>query len=160
MNTGSRLLLLATEGPAGPLRTQEPAPPPAASEIGCGARTLAALGPAFLLVQTDRGEEGVEDLRQALALHPTARRYLFHVLVSDDVPLNDPILSLWGWFTRFDPSADLYPARHRVAGNRLIFEFPILIDARWKKGYPKPVAFDPAVARQVAEKWKKYGIPE
>jgi hypothetical protein len=52
---------------------------------------------------------------------------------------------LWGWFTRFDPLADLYPAGRTVAGNRLIFDFPIAIDARWKTGYPKPVEFDPDV---------------
>jgi len=80
------------------------------------------------------------------------------VLVSEDVPMQEPIMRLWGWFTRFDPAADIHPAGRKVKGNRLIFEFPILIDARWKKGYPQPVAFDPEVERRVDENWDKYGI--
>jgi 3-polyprenyl-4-hydroxybenzoate decarboxylase len=159
MNTGSRLLLIAMDRQQGPLRADEPPPVPVASDIGCGARALACLGPAFLMVQTDRAEKDIDDLRQALGRHPITRRYLFQVIVSADVPLNDPTMVLWGWFTRFDPSADLYPAQSHVRGNRLIFDFPILIDARWKKGYPKPVAIDPAVERRVAERWKEYGIP-
>jgi 4-hydroxy-3-polyprenylbenzoate decarboxylase len=67
-------------------------------------------------------------------------------------------MRLWGWFTRFDPAADLHPAGSRIQGNRVIFEFPILIDARWKKGYPRPVAFDPEVERRVNENWDRYGI--
>jgi 3-polyprenyl-4-hydroxybenzoate decarboxylase len=74
------------------------------------------------------------------------------------VDLQDPVMRLWGWFTRFDPAADLHPAKRRIRGNRLVFEFPILIDARWKKGYPRPVAFDPAVEKRVNERWKSYGI--
>jgi UbiD family decarboxylase len=159
MNTGSRLLLIAMDGTKGPLRTGEPPPPPAASDFGSQVKALTRLGPAFLIVQTDFADKDIEDLRQALCFHPVARHYLFHVLVSCDVPLDDPTMVLWGWFTRFDPSADLYPAQRHVRGNRLVFDFPILIDARWKKGYPNPVEFDPAVERRVNEKWKEYGIP-
>jgi 3-polyprenyl-4-hydroxybenzoate decarboxylase len=75
-----------------------------------------------------------------------------------DVPLDDPMMMLWGWFTRFDPLADLHPAAKEVRGNRLIFSFPIAIDATWKTGYRKPVEIDPAVDRLVTEKWTRYGI--
>jgi 3-polyprenyl-4-hydroxybenzoate decarboxylase len=81
------------------------------------------------------------------------------VLVSEDVPLSDPSLLLWGWFTRFDPLADLYPARREAAGNRLILHFPIAIDATWKPGYRQPVAFDPERAERVERNWASYGIP-
>jgi 4-hydroxybenzoate decarboxylase subunit C len=85
--------------------------------------------------------------------------YLFIVLLSPDIPLQDAVLRLWGWFTRFDPAADLYPAGRQIVGNRLLFDFPLLIDARWKKGYPSPVAFDPEVARKVEKRWQDYRIP-
>jgi 4-hydroxy-3-polyprenylbenzoate decarboxylase len=65
---------------------------------------------------------------------------------------------LWGWFTRFDPAADLHPAGRRIQGNRLLLDFPIAIDARWKKGYPRPVAFDPEVEQRVNRRWGEYGI--
>ena len=119
---------------------------------------MAAYGPAFLIVQVDSDLQDIEALTSALHNHPAAQRYLFHVVVSEDVPLDDPIMLLWGWFTRFDPAADLYPAKRRIQGNRLILEFPIAIDARWKKGYPRPVAFDPEVARRVERDWDSYGI--
>jgi len=97
-------------------------------------------------------------VRKALADHPVTREYLFHVLVSPDVPLDDPRLILWGWFTRFDPLTDLHPARREMAGNRMILHFPIAIDATWKPGYRQPVAFDPARAEQVENNWDRYGI--
>ena len=85
-------------------------------------------------------------------------QYLFQVLLSPDVPLDDDTLLLWGWFTRFDPLADLHPARRSLSGNRVRLKLPILIDARWKKGYPHPVTFDPQVEKRVAVRWKEYGL--
>lgn len=120
----------------------------------------AALGPAFLMVQVKDSLTDIEPVRQALVRHRIAREYLFHIIVSADVPLDDRIMMLWGWFTRFDPLADLYPTGRRVAGNRLIFDFPIAIDARWKRGYPKPVEFDPEVERRVDRMWPKLGLPD
>jgi 3-polyprenyl-4-hydroxybenzoate decarboxylase len=79
-------------------------------------------------------------------------------MVSDDVPLDDLRMVLWGWFTRFDPLADLHPAGRKVEGNRMILETPIAIDAAWKEGYRKPVAFDPDIAQKVDDKWDSYGI--
>ena len=119
----------------------------------------ASLGPAFLMVQVSDALKDIEPVRKALSHHPLSRDYLFHVIVSADVPLDDRILMLWGWFTRFDPLADLYPSDRRVVGNRLIFDFPIAIDARWKRGYPKPVEFDPEVERRVDRMWTKLGLP-
>jgi hypothetical protein len=97
-------------------------------------------------------------VRQTLAEHPATRQYLFHVLVWPDVPMDDARLMLWGWFTRFGPLADLHPARREPAGNRMLLHPPILIDATWKPGYRRPVAFDEARARQVDARWGQYGI--
>jgi 4-hydroxy-3-polyprenylbenzoate decarboxylase len=102
----------------------------------------------------------VDDLKQRLAEHPQTRPYLFHVLLSADIDLKDPVLTLWAWFTRFDPLADLHPARREQSGNRLILRPPILIDARWKKGYPRPVAFDPAVEKRAMARWGEFGLPD
>jgi UbiD family decarboxylase len=158
MNTGSRLILLAVSGDRPKLRTQPPPAPPSPDEVAPGIRALAAVGEAFLAVQVARNADKAA-IREALAAHPATREFLFHILVSEDVSVYDPCLVLWGWFTRFDPLADLYPARRETQGNRLILHFPIAIDATWKTGYRQPVAFDPDRARSVEQHWASYGIP-
>lgn len=159
MNTGSRLILLATDA-GRPLRGEPPRKVPSPADLHPAVRDTAALGPAFLMVQVEDGLTDIEPVRQALVQQAAARDYLFHIIVSADVPLDDRNLMLWGWFTRFDPLADLYPAGRRVVGNRLVFDFPIAIDARWKTGYPKPVAFDPDVERRVDRMWHTLGLPD
>jgi UbiD family decarboxylase len=158
MNTGSRLIVLATGPEAVPGRGDPPPDPPAPAELHGRVRAVTAFGPAFLIVQVDDGFEDMDALYDALRNHPAAGRYLFHVVVSQDVPLDDPVMLLWGWFTRFDPSADLHPAERRIQGNRLLLEFPVAIDACWKKGYPRPVAFDPEIAERVEREWESYEI--
>ncbi len=158
MNTGSRLILVATSGGKVPVRAAPPQLPVSVTDIHLQLREAVAIGPAFLMLKVEAGFNDLPSLAKSLCNHPVAGQYLFHVLVSEDVPLHDPIMRMWGWFTRFDPAADLHPAGHQVKGNRLLFDFPILIDARWKKGYPQPVAFDPEVERRVDERWADYHI--
>jgi UbiD family decarboxylase len=160
MNTGSRLILLAVGDEAAPLRPEPPPPPPPPEALGPFVLAVDRFGPAFLLVQVDERLGEVDDLKQRLAEHPQTRPYLFHVLLSADIDLKDPVLTLWAWFTRFDPLADLHPARREQSGNRLILRPPILIDARWKKGYPRPVAFDPAVEKRAMARWGEFGLPD
>ena len=158
MNTGSRLILLATGPEEAAGRSEPPPPPPAASDLHGRVRAVAACGPAILIVQVDDALQDIEALCSAMRNHPATKGYLFHVVVSEDVPVDNPTMLLWGWFTRFDPLADLYPAGRQIRGNQLVLEFPIAIDARWKKGYPRPVSFDPKIARRVDEEWERYGI--
>jgi UbiD family decarboxylase len=158
MNTGSRLIMVATRGDDGPQRTTQPPLPLEVTELHLQVMEAVAVGPAFLMLKVADGFNDLDALQELLRRDKVARQYLFQVLVSEDVPVQDPVMRLWGWFTRFDPAADLHPAGSRIQGNRVIFEFPILIDARWKKGYPRPVAFDPEVERRVNENWDKYGI--
>lgn len=159
MNTGSRLILMATDD-GKPVRTGAPLSIPAPVDLHPDVLDTAALGPAFLMVRVRDTLRDSEPVRQALIRHSASRDYLFHIIVSEDVPLNDRTLMLWGWFTRFDPLTDLYPNGRTVAGNRLIFDFPIAIDARWKTGYPKPVEFDPDVENRVDRMWRTLGLPE
>ncbi len=158
MNSGSRLILLAVGGDGKRVRQAPPPPPEAVTDLHLQLRESVAVGPAFLMLKVADGFDDPAALGAALRRDPVAGQYLFHILVSDDIDLQDPIMRLWGWFTRFDPDADLHPAKRTVKGNRLVFDFPILIDARWKKGYPQPVAFDPAVELRVDERWSAYGI--
>lgn len=157
MNVGSRLILLATADRVAPQRVLPPQWS-GSSDLPQGVAAMQAIGPAFILIRPDHPATDIHRLCAALRSHTATQDYLFHVIVGDDVPLNDAILRLWGWFTRFDPALDLYPAGRRVVGNRLLLDFPITIDARWKKGYPRPVSFNPAIERRVAQRWKSYGI--
>ena len=102
MNTGSRLVLVATSRPNAPQRQTPPPPPPEANEVHKDIIEVSALGKAFLFAQVKDGANK-EAVREALTNHGAAKEYLFHILVSSDVPLDDPVLILWGWFTRFDP---------------------------------------------------------
>ncbi len=157
MNVGSRLILLAHRGQRSPLRPAPPPPPPPA-DVHPDILALRALGEGVLMVQVSRTWRKTAVIR-ALREHPVTRQYVFQAAVSDDVPLHDDRLALWGWFTRFDPLADLHPARREQAGNRLILHVPILFDATWKEGYRLPVAFDPAKEQRVTDNWNRYGLP-
>jgi len=157
MNEGSRLILLAAGNGRAARRGAPPADPPKPSELHRHVTALARLGPAVLVAQV-AADADRQDVIRALAGHPVTREYLFHVLVSRDVPMDDPRLILWGWFTRFDPLADIHPAGRRLEGNRMILQFPIAIDATWKQGYRMPVAFDGDHQRRVESDWGKYGI--
>jgi UbiD family decarboxylase len=157
MNMGSRLIILATNRPSGPLRKEPPTDPPRPEALCAGISGTVRIGPAILVVQLGRDADK-KAIRRMLAEHPGTKDYLFHVMVSDDVPLDDLRMILWGWFTRLDPLADLHPAGRKVEGNRMILQTPIAIDATWKEGYRKPVAFDPDIARKVDDKWDSYGI--
>jgi len=158
MNTGSKLILLATHGDRPPIRTQPPPPPPQPHEVHPHVLGMTAMGEAFLVAQVGTKADR-SAVREALLHHPATRQYLFHVLISEDVPLDDSRLILWGWFTRFDPLADLIPARRETAGNRMILHFPIMIDATWKPGYRLPLSFDPDHQATVEKSWERYGLP-
>ncbi|MEI7900144.1 MAG: UbiD family decarboxylase [bacterium] len=157
MNVGSRLILLANRGSRSPLRPAPPPPPPPADVHG-DILALRALGEGVLMAQVSRAWRRAAVV-QALQEHPVTRQYVFQVAVSDDVPLHDDRLALWGWFTRFDPLTDLYPAQREQVGNRLILHVPILFDATWKEGYRQPVAFDPIKEQRVTDSWSRYGLP-
>jgi 3-polyprenyl-4-hydroxybenzoate decarboxylase len=139
------------------VRTTPPPPPPGPSTVHPGIDALHAVGEAFLMVRVRQGIDN-EAVSEALRRHEVCGKYLFHVLVSMDVDIRDPMMVLWGWFTRFDPLADIHPSEKRVVGNRLLFSFPVVIDATWKPGYRKPVEIAPETEKRVDEKWSKYGI--
>ncbi|MCE5279471.1 MAG: UbiD family decarboxylase [Planctomycetaceae bacterium] len=157
MNTGSRLILLATRDAARSRRKPPPPEPPLPGAVHKDILAMTRLGPAVLVAQIDRAGDRTA-VREALAAHPLTREYLLHVLVWPDVPLDDPRLILWGWFTRFDPLVDLHPAGRDAAGNRMILRCPICIDATWKSGYRQSVAFDSDLFHRVERNWDRYGI--
>ena len=72
------------------------------------------------------------------------------VAVSEDVPLADDDLLLWGIFTRFDAARDTLPARTERRGAWLTCAGPLGVDATWKPGYPDPVGNTPEIVAKMA----------
>jgi len=156
MNEGSRLIVLAGRGGKAPQRRKPPSDP-ASADIHDGILSLKAMNRAVLMAQIAPHADK-EAIREALLRDQASREYLFHVLVSRDVPMNDQRLMLWGWFTRFDPLTDIHAAGTEQTGNQLKFQSPISIDATWKEGYRQPVAFDTECLERVESRWGEYGI--
>jgi len=63
---------------------------------------------------------------------------------------------LWTTFTRFEPGADIHAASRRIARNQVCFQGPILIDARYKPGFPEELSTDPRTRERVTERWREY----
>jgi UbiD family decarboxylase len=157
MNTGSRLILLATARPDGPIRTAPPPPAPKPGTVHKDIDAMVPLGEAFLIVRV-KSNGDKSGVTAALWQNAQTKQYLFHVLVSMDVDIHDPMMVLWGWFTRFDPLSDIHPIKTQLDGNRVRFSFPVTIDATWKTGYRKPVEIASEIEKLVTQKWSRYGI--
>jgi 4-hydroxy-3-polyprenylbenzoate decarboxylase len=107
---------------------------------------------AMLVVQT---REGGRALVERLIQRPEYAAIRMVVAVSDDVPLEDDQLLLWGIFTRFDCARDVIPARTESRGAWLTCRGPLGIDATWKTGYPDPVENLPEVIERVNGWWDR-----
>jgi len=63
---------------------------------------------------------------------------------------------LWTVFTRFEPAADIYAGSQRIARNQICRSLPIVIDARFKAGFPGELSGDPLIAQRVSRRWSEY----
>ena len=95
---------------------------------------------------------------EALAASPELGSFRWAAVVSDDVPLDDRTLLLWGIFTRFDAARDVVFSQARLEGAWPRYAGRMAIDATWKPGYPGPIVMDPEVVRKVDDRWGAYGI--
>jgi UbiD family decarboxylase len=105
----------------------------------------------MLVVQVAGEGRGVIE---RLVKRPEYERVKLIVAVSEDVPLEDDTLLLWGIFTRFDCARDIVPASTESRGAWLTCRGPLGIDATWKRGYPDPVANLPEVVTRVDSYWR------
>jgi 4-hydroxybenzoate decarboxylase subunit C len=156
MNLGSKMIMDATAGPEQPNRLPLDT---AAVEQYFASRNLPwhLWGPSMIAVQIPTvgvGRAFAEELCQADALAEAS----LIILVSSDVPLDDSVGLLWGWFTRFEPARDLYFKSQSFVGAAARYQGPVVFDATWKEGYPEPLTMDPDVERKVEAAWPTYGI--
>jgi 4-hydroxybenzoate decarboxylase subunit C len=154
MNLGSKMVIDAQSKPGvAPLPVPATLPDPRAHD---GRIVASRLAWGAMLVVWMKGAVGGEDASSGAAVAPETTpgrecvERLVHrpeyagvrmiVAVSEDVPLDDDELLLWGIFTRFDCARDVVPAATESRGAWLIVRGPLGIDATWKPGYPEPVA--------------------
>lgn len=152
-NVGSAGVAPAGAGAArGARRADPPASVPDPRSIGEAVIAHRFAWGAMLVVQTrDDGRALVE----RLVLRPEYAGVKLVVAVSDDVPLDDDELLLWGIFTRFDCARDVIPAATETRGAWLTCRGPLGIDATWKEGYPAPVENLPEVVEAVNGWWAR-----
>ena len=91
---------------------------------------------------------------ESLVRRPEVANVKLVVAVSEDVPLDDDELVLWGIFTRFDCARDVIPAATETRGAWTTCRGPLGIDATWKQGYPEPVANLPEVIAGIDAWWQ------
>ncbi|KQX45271.1 UbiD family decarboxylase domain-containing protein [Paenibacillus sp. Root444D2] len=79
------------------------------------------------------------------------------VLLVDDASgiANDQTKFLWTVFTRFNPASDMY-AQSSVNRHHIVYEVPIVIDARMKPGYPDELFPREDIGELVDRRWKEY----
>jgi 4-hydroxy-3-polyprenylbenzoate decarboxylase len=113
-----------------------------------------------LLVARVRERDGRtgRGVAEALAASADLGGYKWVAVVSDDVPLDDRTLLLWGIFTRFDAARDVIFSRARLEGAWPRYSGRMAIDATWKPGYPDPIVMDPEIVQKVGDRWGEYGL--
>src|SRR6185295_5628132 len=151
MNLGSKMVIDAQAKPGRTAATPlQRVPDPRAFADSVLGHRLAWGG---LLVVRVRGEG--HGTIKTLVARPEYAAVKLIAAVSEDVPLDDDELLLWGIFTRFDCARDIVPAATETRGAWLTCRGPLGIDATWKQGYPEPVASLPEAIANVDGWWGK-----
>jgi 3-polyprenyl-4-hydroxybenzoate decarboxylase len=101
--------------------------------------------------------EAAPDAAARFAAHPSLTDWPLVVL--SDEPARAAASSinfLWTTFTRFEPAADIHAASATPIRNHLSLAAPIVIDARFKPGFPEELFCDDATAEKVSRRWREY----
>jgi 4-hydroxybenzoate decarboxylase subunit C len=127
---------------------------------GVGSSDPSEAAGAALLVARVRARDGRagREVAEHLARSPRLGRIKWAAVVSDDVPLDDRTLLLWGIFTRFDAARDVVFSQMQLDGAWPRYAGRMAIDATWKPGYPDPIEMDPKIVALVDRRWGEYGI--
>lgn len=155
LHTGSKVILNGL----GPKVRHEPPPdscPLKPDNLHAGARNLRWLPGGALIVQV-RGSVNVPSFLDEILTHPWVQKHaLWVVAVSEDIPLDDPVLLVWGIFTRFDPALDGYVRNKRWENLQPIYPNPIGINATWKPHYPKPLEYPSELKIHAQRKFQRW----
>lgn len=162
INRGSKMILDATEKVRS--RNSEEVSALDRLDLNSFSKTLKAdsrmmdfriIEETLLAVQVKSG--GKEILQKLLQIKEL-RNLKIIAVVSEDVPLSNDVLLIWGIFTRFDCERDVFFASAELMGSRPVYSGPMGIDATWKENYPKPVEMAAEIVDRVSRRWKDYGL--
>lgn len=109
-----------------------------------------------LVVETEPFEENPHLAKHILDHYRTdLQEWPFIFLVDDIIAATNQASFLWTVFTRFDPAHDIY-AQTEVRQHHIGYQFPIIVDARMKPGYPDELTTDPDTKQLVDSRWREY----
>jgi len=77
-------------------------------------------------------------------------------IVGMDIKINDDIDLIWGIFTRFDPTLDIYFEEYNRNNSSVLFSGRMIVDATQKDWYPKVLNMSLDIVEKVEKNWKKY----
>lgn len=63
---------------------------------------------------------------------------------------------LWATWTRFNPSTDIRAKKSEIKNNHIVYNAPIVIDARMKPWYPGEVEARDDIIKLVDNRWREY----
>ncbi len=119
-------------------------------------RDIRVFAPGCLVIEAAAFKEQ-RQLARELAAHPAFAAWPLLVLVDDARKATASTAAfLWTAFTRFEPAADIHAARMHNEGHKVVYDGPVLIDARMKPWYPDELFCDAQTARTVDERWREY----
>jgi len=117
-----------------------------------GVRAARIVEETMLVVQVEAEGRG-RPVVEALVADPVFAGLKIVAAVSPDVPFDDPVLLLWGIFTRFDAARDVVFTDVTLHGAWPSARGRMGIDATWKAGYPEPVVMPEDVVARVDGRW-------
>jgi len=149
VNEGSKAIMLGLGEPIRKLEREYEGTLPngvSRAEVFCGG-CLVLQGPTF-------SEE--ESLGTSVASHPAFKNWPLIVLHDDASVARSSPDFLWATWTRFEPAADIYASNTTVHRHHLVYEAPIVIDARTKPGFPDELVVREDISKLVDKRWPEY----
>jgi len=149
VNEGSKAIMLGLGEPIRKLEREYEGTLPngvSRAEVFCGG-CLVLQGPTY-------SEE--ESLGARVASDPAFKNWPLIVLHDDASVARSSPDFLWATWTRFEPAADIYAANTTVHRHHLVYEAPIVIDARTKPGFPDELVVREDISKLVDKRWPEY----
>ncbi len=150
VNHGSKAVLLGIGEPIRDLQTVLP------ERLPIGAKAVAMYCGGVLVVQASAYSENTKNYASELAKDPIVKDWSIIVLTDDISVAKDDRTFIWSTFTRFEPAADIYPAKQAIMRNQVRLSAPLVFDCRMKPWYPKEVEVDDTTRQLVDQRWKDY----
>jgi len=149
VNEGSKAIMLGLGEPIRKLEREYEGTLPngvSRAEVFCGG-CLVLQGPTY-------SEE--ESLGARVASDPAFKNWPLIVLHDDASVARSSADFLWATWTRFEPAADIYASNTSVHRHHLVYEAPIVIDARTKPGFPDELVVREDISKLVDKRWPEY----